>query len=76
MAVSRLLKIGELANQFKVLPSTINFYTREGLLKCAGFSPGGYRLYEPSAAIARLKKIQYLQETKRLTITEIKRLLK
>ncbi len=69
------LKIGELARQVDVLPSTINFYTNEGLLKAYGRSQGGYRLYEPVYAIAQIKKIQRLQAEKRLTIQEIRKLV-
>ncbi|RJQ34177.1 MerR family transcriptional regulator [Candidatus Parcubacteria bacterium] len=71
----RLVKIGELARLFSVLPSTINFYTREGLLPEDGRSQGGYRLYNEEKAITRLKKIEYLQTNKRLTIEEIKKML-
>lgn len=69
------IKIGQLARQAGVLPSTINFYTNEGLLKSGGRSQGGYRLYEPVYAIAQIKKIQKLQNEKRLTIEEIKKSL-
>jgi MerR family Zn(II)-responsive transcriptional regulator of zntA len=71
-----LLKIGELAKKVGVLPSTINFYTNEGILKAAGRSQGGYRLYEEKYAISQIKKIQYLQLNKRLRIDEIKRSLR
>ena len=71
----QLIKIGELAKRFSVLPSTINFYTKEGLLPEAGRSQGGYRLYDSQKAIDRLKKIEYLQIEKRLTIEEIKKQL-
>ena len=70
-----LVKIGELASLFSVLPSTINFYTREGLLPEDERSQGGYRLYNPARALHILKKIEYLQTKKRLTINEIKRKL-
>lgn len=70
-----LVKIGELAKMFSVLPSTINFYTREGLLPEDNRSQGGYRLYNPDKALAKLKKIDYLQTSKRLTIEEIKKLV-
>ncbi len=70
-----LLKIGELARMADVLPSTVNFYTNEGLLKSSGRSQGGYRLYEPAYAAAQIKKIQKLQSEKRLTIGEIRQAL-
>ena len=55
----KLVKIGELAKMFSVLPSTINFYTREGLLPEDGRSQGGYRLYDPEKAMKKLKKISF-----------------
>ena len=70
-----LVKIGELAREFQILPSTINFYTREGLLPEAARSVGGYRLYNRERSLALLKKIENLQRTKRLTIDEIKKML-
>lgn len=60
---------------FSVLPSTINFYTREGLLKADARSQGGYRLYNPEKAMRVLNKIDDLQNKKRYTIEEIKKLL-
>jgi DNA-binding transcriptional MerR regulator len=72
---TNLIKIGQLAKLFSVLPSTINFYTREGLLPEDNRSQGGYRLYDKTKAIRILNKINYLQNKKRLTIEEIKNLL-
>lgn len=72
---SNLIKIGQLAKLFSVLPSTINFYTREGLLPEDNRSQGGYRLYDKNKSIKILNKINYLQNKKRLTIEEIKKLL-
>ena len=71
----KLVKIGQLAKEFKVLPSTINYYTNEGLLPAQARSPGGYRLYSKRAAISRLQAIAKLQRDKRLTINEIKKTL-
>jgi len=68
-----LVKIGELARSYNILPSTINFYTREGLLPEAARSRGGYRLYHRDTSLALLKKIDHLQRDKRLSIEEIKR---
>lgn len=70
-----LVKIGELARLFSVLPSTINYYTREGLLPEDGRSQGGYRLYKAEKALKILERIDYLQNKKRFTIEEIKRKL-
>ena len=72
---NNLIKIGELARRFSVLPSTIHFYTQEGLLKADSVSRGGYRLYDADKAMSRLRKIVWLQSKKRLTIGEIKKLL-
>ncbi|PLX26049.1 hypothetical protein C0580_00730 [Candidatus Parcubacteria bacterium] len=74
-SITRLVKIGELARLFSVLPSTINFYTREGLLPEDGRSQGGYRLYNVEKAMSRLRKIEHLQNKKRFTIEEIKKML-
>jgi hypothetical protein len=68
-----LVKIGQIAIQYRILPSTINFYTREGLLPEDARSLGGYRLYHRQRTLSRLKKIDYLQNKKRLTIAEIKK---
>lgn len=66
-----LLKIGKLAKLADVLPSTIHYYTVEGLLHAADYSRGGYRLYHP-AAVERVQLIQRLQQAERLTIAEIR----
>ena len=70
-----LVKIGLLAQLYGILPSTINFYTREGLLPEDARSRGGYRLYNRDKTLELLKRIDYLQNTKRLSITEIKKVL-
>ena len=70
------LKIGQLANKVGVLPSTIHFYTQEGLLKESKRTRGGYRLYDEKKAITQIKRINNLQTKKRLTINEIKQLIK
>lgn len=69
--MSKLLKAGELAKKAEVLVSTIRFYTKEGLLKAAAFSPGKYNLYNEDDALISLKKIKTLQK-KRYTLEEIK----
>ena len=68
----KLLKIGELAREIDKLPSTIHFYTQEGLIKPDSYTRGGYRLYEKNNAIKRIKLIERLQYQKRWTIEEIK----
>ena len=71
---SGLLKIGQLAKLTGVLPSTIHYYTSEGLLLATERSPGGYRLYA-AASVQRVKRIQRLQGVRRLTLQEIRQQL-
>lgn len=73
---AELVKIGELARLAKVLPSTIHYYTKEGLLKFADETPGGYRLYDRIQALGRIRAIRLLQLQNRLTISEIKKKIK
>lgn len=70
---SKLIKSGQLAKKVGVLRSTIDHYTKKGLLKVSGYTQGGYRLYDETQALKRLKEIKKLQEEKRLTIEEIKK---
>jgi DNA-binding transcriptional MerR regulator len=69
------LKIGQLARLANVLPSTIHFYTQEGLLKPVGRSRGGYRYYDKEKSLRIMNRIDSLQVKKRLTIQEIKKVL-
>ncbi len=69
------IKIGQLANKVGVLPSTIHFYTQEGLLKESKRTRGGYRLYDEKKASQQVKRINDLKTKKRLTISEIKQLI-
>ncbi|MEV6522175.1 MerR family transcriptional regulator [Longispora sp. NPDC051575] len=64
-----LLKIGELAARAGVSNRTVDFYTTSGLLAPAGRSPGGFRLYEVTAA-DRIATIRQL-EAHGLTIDQI-----
>jgi len=70
-----ILKIGQLAKIAGVLPSTIHFYTQEGLLKPVGRSRGGYRYYDRDQSLKTVERIFNLQNKKRLTIQEIKKIL-
>lgn len=72
----KLLKIGELARLAEVLPSTIHYYTKEGLLDFAESTRGGYRLYHRQQALRRLETIKKYQKKQRLTVEEIRRKLK
>jgi CheY-like chemotaxis protein len=71
----KLVKIGKIAQLAGVSPSTIRYYTEMGLLKVAGFSPGGYRLYEVDETLKRMAKIRPENE-RRKTLEEIKAELK
>jgi len=73
---TELIKIGELAKLAKVLPSTIHYYTKEGLLNFTDETRGGYRLYEKNQALNRIRLIRVLQSRHRLTISEIKKRIK
>ncbi|MFW0837858.1 MAG: MerR family transcriptional regulator [Candidatus Komeilibacteria bacterium] len=70
------IKIGQLAKRVGCLPSTIHFYTQEGLLTVAGTTRGGYRLYEEKYALDRIERIHKLKTKQRLTLAEIKKVLR
>jgi DNA-binding transcriptional MerR regulator len=74
-AERKLVKIGVIAQALGILPSTVNFYTREGLLPEDARSRGGYRLYHYDRTTERIKRIDYLQRQKRMSIAEIKKVL-
>jgi len=67
----KLVKIGEIARLAGVSSSTIRYYTEMGLLKAAGLSPGGYRLYEANETLKRMAKIRPESE-RRKTLQEIR----
>ena len=66
----KLLKIGELAKQVGESNSTIRHWTKEGLLRVAGRTKGGYQLYAPEM-VDRIRQIHAFKD-KRLTLQEIK----
>ena len=70
----KLLKIGGLAKAAGESTATIRYWTKEGFLKVAKYSQGGYQLYD-SSQIDRAKEVRYLQDEQRLTLSEIKRKL-
>ena len=74
-AEDKLLKIGELAKAAKETVPTIRYWTKEGLLKVAKLSKGGYQLYD-SSQIDKAKEVRYLQKEQRLKIAEIKKKLR
>lgn len=57
---SGLLKISEIAEKAKVLPSTIRHYTDLGLLRYAATTEGGHRLYHEQETLAQLARIRRL----------------
>jgi len=67
-----LLKIGELASLAKTTVPTVRHWTREGLLNVAEYTPGGYQLYT-SDMVEVARQIRKLQNSKRLTLKEIKK---
>lgn len=68
---NRLLKVGELAKRAGVLPSTVRYYTLQGLLSPAGHTQGGYALYDEVESLKRFRRIGELRD-QRYTIEEIK----
>jgi len=60
--MAKLLKITEMAKRAGVKPSTIRYYTDQGLLKPAKLTPGGHKLYDVKETITRLKKIRGVSE--------------
>lgn len=69
-----LLKIGELAKLVNETVPTIRHWTKEGLLKVSERTPSGYQLYGQNE-VNVASKIRKLQETKRLTLIEIRKSL-
>lgn len=67
----KLFRIGELAKLTGETISAIRYWTKEGLLEVADYTPGGYQLYNREMA-SRVEKIRLWQKNKRLAINEIK----
>lgn len=68
-----MLTIGKIAEQALVTTDTIRFYEREGLIRPAGKSESGYRLYT-GEAVRRLGFIKHAQECG-FSLAEIRELL-
>jgi DNA-binding transcriptional MerR regulator len=64
------LKVSHVAARAGVLPSTVRYYMKLGLVHPLGTTPGGYSLFD-EAAIARVAEIRRLQKDERLTLEEI-----
>lgn len=58
---TKLVKVGDLAKRMNLLPSTIRYYVRMGLLEPDGRTQGGYALFDPDRAISRLQRIRKLK---------------
>ncbi|MET7400815.1 MerR family transcriptional regulator [Dactylosporangium sp. AC04546] len=58
--MSRLLRIGELANLSGVSTRTVDFYTGLGLIEAAQRTAGNFRLYDPSC-VDRIAAIKVLE---------------
>ncbi len=67
----KLLKIGQLAKATDETIPTIRYWTKEGFLKVAKYTKGGYQLYD-SSQVDRAKEVRHLKDEQRLTLGEIK----
>lgn len=71
-----LVKVGDLAKSAGVLPSTVRFYVKEGLLEPHSHTRGGFLLFDPDSALKRLRQIRRYQIVERLTLSEIRERLR
>ncbi len=67
------LTIGKVAGLSKVSADTLRYYEREGLLRPAAKSRGGYRLYDREA----VQRVRFIKEAQQcgFTLIEIRNLL-
>ncbi|MCJ7646551.1 MerR family transcriptional regulator [bacterium] len=56
-----LVKIGEMAKLAGLLPSTIRYYTKLGLLEAAATTPGGQNLYDKEETLSRVRMIKSIE---------------
>jgi len=66
-----LLKIGEIAKLVGVAPSLVRYYTDIGLLRVAGYTKGGYRLYDREETMRIIRQVKPTVERRR-TLKDIK----
>ncbi|MEM9480099.1 MAG: Fic family protein [Verrucomicrobiota bacterium] len=66
-----LLRIGALAKKTGETTATLRHWTKEGLLRVASTTPAGYQLFS-SEMVDRAKTIRDLQQSRRLTLAEIR----
>jgi MerR family Zn(II)-responsive transcriptional regulator of zntA len=71
--MAEVVHIGEAAKLVGISVDTIRFYQKLGLVKCAGRSAGGYRLFD-SEQIRDLTFVRHAQELG-FSLTEVKELL-
>ena len=68
------MMIGELSKKSETGIETIRYYEREGLIAPASRKPSGYRNYDPSDALSRLRFIKRAKELG-FSLKEIRELL-
>ena len=68
------MMIGELSKKSETGIETIGYYEREGLIAPASRKPSGYRNYDPSDALSRLRFIKRAKELG-FSLKEIRELL-
>ncbi|MEA2081691.1 MAG: MerR family transcriptional regulator [Elusimicrobiota bacterium] len=66
-----LMKVSEIAEEAGVMPSTVKFYTEEGLLDVADYTAGGYRLFDREKTVRRVIAIRAMT-ARRLSLSELK----
>jgi len=59
-----LLKVGEIAEEAGVRPSTVRFYTQVGLLEPISYTKGGHKLYERKTTIRKIILIKQMTTPK------------
>lgn len=65
------VKISEISQKAKVLPSTIRHYTDLGLIEISDRTEGGQRLYDEEKTLSQLAKIKHLS-SRGYTLAQIK----
>ncbi len=69
--VTERVRIGRLAKDAGVLPSTVRYYVKEGLLRAVAHTRGGFFLFDREEALKRIAYIQSLK-AQRFTLAEIR----
>ena len=69
------VKISEIAEEAKILPSTIRHYTDLGLIDVTDRTEGGQRLYDKEITLSALAQIKHLS-MRGYTLTQIKEILR